>query len=438
MSKRRENGFGCLINKGEGKNWLAKWVYEGKTYYKSTGEINRKKAEKVLEKLTRPFREDNKIAVLNNLEAKVKSCKNDIAENNLKLSGLKLCDLENKFNNNLEFTDLTEGTIDLYIGVVDKLIKWLKNDYKNILEMKDVTKEVAEEYLKYLAESVSVSTYNLHLGLLKKLWKVFQKEGRYEDLVFEEFKSRKGGGSIRREMTVEELMKVLEKAKKDEELLCLFGVALYTGLRFSDCCSLKWSEVDMFKKTISVIPIKTRKHMKGPIVIPIHNALFNMLSMRWENKGDDEYVMPKIYDGYKKRTLRIKIYRLFKSCGIKTCELENGKKKYIVGFHSLRHTFVSMNLNSGMNPMLVQNIVGHKSLEMTRHYYHSNEGVVRSSIEKMPDLLGCSDYIDMSVKDSDVELLKSMFDEKKDGSLSDTIKRLVAYYKEYSGIIDVA
>jgi hypothetical protein len=82
--------------------------------------------------------------------------------------------------------------------------------------------------------------------------------------------------------------------------------------------------------------------------------------------------------------------------------------------------------------------VGHSSVDMTKHYFHSNEGVIRNGINNMPDLLGCSDYVDMSIKDSDVELLKEVYNKDKDSCLSDTIKRLVKYYKTYSNIIDVA
>ena len=149
-------------------------------------------------------------------------------------------------------------------------------------------------------------------------------------------------------------------------------------------------------------------------------------------------MIPEIAKLYNKGILKGRITRIFKRCGVKTSEVEDGKVKILCNFHSLRHTFVSMNINSGMNPLLVQNIVGHSSVDMTKHYYHSNEGIIRNGINNMPDLLGCSDYVDMSVKDSDVELLKEVFDKDKDKSLSDTIKRLVNYYQEFSRIIDVA
>ena len=56
--------------------------------------------------------------------------------------------------------------------------------------------------------------------------------------------------------------------------------------------------------------------------------------------------------------------------------------------------------------------------------------MLRSGINNMPNLLGGNDeYIDMSIKDDDLELLRSMFDKEQDKSLSDTIKRLVDSYK---------
>jgi len=65
---RRGNGFGSLINKGEGKPWLGRWVYQGQVYYKSTGEVDKKKALKVLERITRPYRDAREEDVIRNLQ----------------------------------------------------------------------------------------------------------------------------------------------------------------------------------------------------------------------------------------------------------------------------------------------------------------------------------------------------------------------------------
>ena len=41
---RRMNHHGCLIYKGEGRPYLAKWMVDGKLFYKSTGETDKRKA----------------------------------------------------------------------------------------------------------------------------------------------------------------------------------------------------------------------------------------------------------------------------------------------------------------------------------------------------------------------------------------------------------
>lgn len=435
--KRRDNGFGTLIYKGEGKNWLAKWVYDGKVYTKSTGEIDKKKALKVLEKLTRPFREESKADVLRNLEAKVKSTEDEIAYNNLKLPGIKLSDLEEKYSNSLNVKDITKSSLGLYCCYINNFVKWLSVNHSNIIEMKDVSKKIVEEYFVEVANTKSIVFFNSSLSLFKKIWNNYKDEGRYTDNPFDNISRRKNEGSKRRELTVEELYKIFEYVKDKEDMLCLFSLGLYTGLRIGDCACLKWNNVDLFRRMISVVPQKTKRYT-GQIDIPMHNSLFNVLSVLWTSKGDNEYVIPEIAKSYNNGVLKNRITNIFNKCGVKTSENENGKVKLLCNFHSLRHTFVSMNINSGMSPLLVQNIVGHSSVDMTKHYYHSNEGVIRNGINNMPDMIGCSDYVDMSVKDSDVELLKELFDKDKDKSLSDTVKRLVKYYKIHSKIIDVS
>lgn len=50
-----------------------------------------------------------------------------------------------------------------------------------------------------------------------------------------------------------------------------------------------------------------------------------------------------------------------------------GKRAVIaVGFHSLRHTYVSLHAERGTPAAMIQNIVGHSNLAMTRHYTHVN------------------------------------------------------------------
>ena len=371
---RRGNGFGSLINKGEGRAWLARWVYKGEVFYRTTGETDKKKALKKLEYITRPYRERRAIDVERNLLNRIQSLQECVAKNALPIESLW-----DEFAKKLKHDDVTSGTTKIYEGAVNHLMNWMKKKIKNA---KDITTRLAEEYLDELASSIGTNTYNIRLVLFKRIWKSLKDEFNLNDDVWEKFNKKKAAKSSRRTMQNIEIADVISKAEtKDMKLLLTTG--LYTGLRISDCSLLKWSEVDFEKKILRVRPIKTRKHMDAPIEIPIHPALLKMLE---EMPHDSEYVSEQNANDYMNGHASGKVIELFRSCGIVTSRKENGKTKLVCGFHSLRHTFVSNAINSGMSPLLVQRIVGHSSVDMTSAYFHDNAAKAAEGINAMPDV----------------------------------------------------
>lgn len=371
---RRGNGFGSLINKGEGRAWLARWVYKGEVFYRTTGETDKKKALKKLEYITRPYREKRAIDVERNLLNRIQSLQECVAKNALPIENLWI-----EFAKKLKHDDVTSGTTKIYEGDVNQLISWMKKKIKNA---KDITTRLAEEYLDELASSIGTNTYNNRLVLFKRIWKSLKDDFNLNDDVWEKFKKKKAAKSSRRTIQNIEIADVISKAEtKDMKLLLTIG--LYTGLRISDCSLLKWSEVDFEKKILRVRPIKTRKHMDAPIEIPIHPTLMKMLE---EMPHESEYMSDKNASDYMNGHASGKVVELFKRCGIVTSRKENGKTKLVCGFHSLRHTFVSNAINSGMSPLLVQRIVGHSSVDMTSVYFHDNAAKAAEGINAMPDV----------------------------------------------------
>jgi site-specific recombinase XerD len=51
--------------------------------------------------------------------------------------------------------------------------------------------------------------------------------------------------------------------------------------------------------------------------------------------------------------------------------------------HDLRHLFSSRAQAAGINPILVQEMLGHTTLEMTRRYTHLGLGSKREALEQM-------------------------------------------------------
>lgn len=372
---RRPNGFGSLIFKGEGRPWLARWVYKGQVYYRTTGEPDKKKALKKLEYITRPYREKRAIDVERNLLNRIQSLQENVSKEKLLIT-----DLWTVFAKKLKNDDVTGSTEKCYEGFVNVMVDWMK---KRVKHVNDITQKIAEEYLEHLASTVGATTYNIRLVLFKRIWKALSNDYMMDADVWENFKKKKVAKTSRRTVNNFEIGKVLAKADTfDMKLLLTIGI--YTGLRISDCALLKWCDVDIEHKIIRTIPIKTRKHMDAPVEIPIHPTLLKMLE---DAKHDSEYVSESNATAYNNGHLSGQVVDLFKKCGIQTSKKVDGKTKIVCGFHSLRHTFISMAINSGMSPLLVQKIVGHSAVNMTEHYFHENMDKMTEGINTLPDVM---------------------------------------------------
>ena len=371
---RRGNGFGSLICKGEGKNWLARWVYKGQVYYKTTGETDKKKALKVLERITRPYRDAREEDAIRNLQNKLIELQERRTKNELLLD-----DLWTEFAKKLKCDDVGKGTATIYENAVNGMVNWMKKKAKCV---NDITHHLAEQYLEHLSSEVGANTYNIRLVLFKRIWRYLHDDFQLCNDAWENFKKKKATKSGRRTMTEEEIAKLLIEAETHDMRL-LITIGLYTGLRISDCAMLKWNDIDFNRKTMKVMPIKTKKHMASPIEIPIHPTLMKMLE---DTPHESEYVSKANAVAYNGGHLSGKVVLLFKKCGFETSKKVNGKTQLICGFHSLRHTFVSMAINNGMSPLLVSRIVGHSAVNMTASYFHENSEKMTEGINSLPDV----------------------------------------------------
>jgi integrase len=54
-----------------------------------------------------------------------------------------------------------------------------------------------------------------------------------------------------------------------------------------------------------------------------------------------------------------------------------------VGFHSLRHTFVTLLAEQGTPLPVTMSLVGHMSARMTRHYTHISANAAREAVERL-------------------------------------------------------
>lgn len=303
------------------------------------------------------------------------------------------------------------GTLNNYLGHWNAFRSWMEGQSKGYTYLSEITEDDSGAFMAYLRDTrkVSGNTYNKYLQFLKTFCKVLMRHARLESNPFDGIKRLSQIPNSRRELTIEELYKIISSAKGDLKLLLLLGTC--TGLRLGDCCTLLWEEIDLEKGIIRRIPRKTQRSKKS-VVIGIPNILHQLLVTIPENQRNGT-VLPRLANIYINRNEQNKISNMiqahFRSCGIDTHEPETGSQYHYegrqkvyekrpraivsVGFHSLRHTWVSIHAMSGTPQAIIQNSVGHSNPAMTAHYTHTSADAARriSSVFDSPQFTDITD-----------------------------------------------
>ena len=407
----REKGMGSLQQEKSGR-WTMRVCIDGKRYSRSTRTRDREQAERFLQRFLAPL--------------------------GLGERRLPLADVWNAYVVSPNRNELAPATLNAKRVTWMHFAKWMERNYLPVRDLAGVTAEMIAEYLALLRANLCGSSYNGRVCVLREIFRTLAAKAGLEGDPWEGVRLRPDDSHSRRELTMEELRRLLEVAKRRDEkcnvgiwkygnggmVECgncgmggewhkLFLIGIYTGLRLGDCCRLDWSQVNLAAGVIQVVPRKTRRHHQRLVTIPIHPALGAALLdrekvvdvSRSRTKEDSNIhctpttsdynlfsgpVLPMILEMYGRARWRVshELAKIFRAAGITTSVWIEGRRHRTpeATFHSLRHTFVSFAANAGVPLHVVQSIVGHESTAMTRHYYHENIDALKSAVAAIPTL----------------------------------------------------
>ena len=213
---------------------------------------------------------------------------------------------------------------------------------------------------------------------------------------FADFKKKPGVAESRQAFTTEQLQKLWEVLQSPdfhmlhkEEMAVLYKLALYTGARCGDLCLLKWSAVDLERRMIRFVPHKTAHSSRKRVEIPMSDVLFESLS---NLPREGEFVLPNVAERYRYNSAGIShdTKRLIEAAGFTA--VEEGETRRLrnvsrLGFHAFRHSYVSMLINSGVNPLVVCDLVGHTTIDMTARYTHVALDTKINAVKSLPSFV---------------------------------------------------
>lgn len=380
----RSKGTGSLIRRG--KYWQCKIIVDGKPHYKATGTTSKVEARKILDDFAKPFQAGSDVERLEAVETRLRMKETEAADNEDDYSNVRIEFMLDRYYATANAKAIAENTRNNYERFVNKFVKWLSENAKKTKKIKDVDKMLAEKYLEYLKPEVSAGYFNGALALFRKVWKEFGRLSRhrcFSENPWDGYRYKGADLPVKRPLSAEEVQRVFE-AIRDPETRLLFKLGLYTGLRKGDCCTLKWSDVDFERRLIRVVPMKTKKFGRV-VTIPMHPALYAELDSRrrrlFPSSDLEGCVSPELERRYRHDDMAA-VRRVFENAGIKT--VENGRS--VVSFHSLRHTFVSMSVSSGIPLDVVRQITGHSSLKMAEHYSHASDEALAKAVNAIPSV----------------------------------------------------
>lgn len=264
----------------------------------------------------------------------------------------------------MQLKGYSESTIATYIQSIISLSKHFN------LSPDLITIEQIRDYIQYcLTErKLSKAWLNQTISALKILHvQVLKREWSHIDLPRPRRERRLPVVFSRDE--VKRILNIHRNLKHRAFLMLTYSA----GLRISEVCNLKPSDIDSSRMLVRVVQGKGQKD-RYSILSPL---ALEALRLYWKAYKPKQW----LFEGYDHSKIAVSSARsLFKKA------LKKADIKKDVGIHTLRHSFATHLLEQGVSLPIIQQLLGHKSLRTTSGYLHVQQysiNAVKSPVDTL-------------------------------------------------------
>ena len=308
-----------------GNVWWIRYSYKGKIIRETSSSENKTVAKQLL---------SVRKAEVAQGKLKIKTKENQILLSDYSLEFLRWARIHRKPKSSLR-----------YQVSLNQLIPFFKDQ-----KLVDITKKDIERYKAKRIKTASGSTINRDLACLKKLFNNAIAEDILENnpvIGIEFFKEPRRSVNFLSDIEGRKLVKAC-----DTDAMKTFVIlGLHTGMRHNEMLSLKWEDVNLDDKLITLKDTKNNKEE----TIPLNNTALDRL----KNLNQiSEYVVSKD-DGDRYRDIRKSWQRVIKKAGLKN-----------ITPHILRHTFATTLVREGADLNAVKELGRWGDLKLLERYSH--------------------------------------------------------------------
>ncbi|HKX27146.1 MAG TPA: site-specific integrase [Blastocatellia bacterium] len=221
----------------------------------------------------------------------------------------------------------------------------------------------------------SGASVNREQMLMSAIFRHAIAEGYCETNPVKGIKQYKETGRRKRIVNVEEEARILAALTgTDAKLRPVVILALNTGMRSGEIANLRWEDVDFDAGINGVIHLRegATKNQEAR-ELPMNDQVRTMLLELRANKKAG-----RIFNFHEKY-LAIRFARLCDQLGMPEVTL-----------HTLRHTFNTRLIKAHISPLIVKKLMGHKNIEMTDYYAHTEAADDYQAVKRLENSPGCS------------------------------------------------
>jgi integrase len=297
---------------------------------------------------------------------------------------------------------LSEGTFVRYKGFVSEFVANVGKQRASASVEAITAQDVKAFRDLQVKEGKSETTANLGLKTLRSLFNDARREGLISTNPAEAVKTFAVEKEARDVFTHEQLRALVAKASSEWKTATL--LAYYSGLRLRDAVSLSWDNVNFDLRQIRYFPRKSnrgktrrpdwKKHVTGQLEVPLMPELEAHLLSLPSSDDPAEKLCPTLAaksTGGNQGLSRM-FQRVMAVAGIRSDrgveKTGRGRQFKTLGFHSLRHTFVSELANADVPADVRRQISGHSDEKIHERYTHLALETKRRALAHLRPLSG--------------------------------------------------
>lgn len=378
-----------LVKQAGSKNWYVVFWLNGKQKWRSTGTDNIELAERARQELEATMKGQA-------CEAKIQNLLTEVSQRVVKRIRAPISGIWEIYQSQPRPRRTRDRTEKSKQGHLQAFADWMVSAHPESKYLDEVTRSIAKEYFSKALGGVSGQTHNNHLSSLRSIFQLIHDAAGLSENPWDAV-PRVEGRSIRKEsLTLDQVEGLYRRSLVFESRSPGFwpvaiALGFHTGLRWGDICTLGSEEIFIAEEQIRLI--ENKKWRKGQLLaFSLHPDFKDyLIGVAKKRKGD---IWPVVASAYRvnHRWLMEEWNALCELEGIQTfreATKDESRRKgvKVIGFHSLRHTFVTLLEDRGADRSTIQQIIGHGSPVMTGHYSHSLAAGLKVK-GKLPSITG--------------------------------------------------